>query len=198
MIENRAVGIKSREVYEAPAAIALIDRALGARGRRADEGRGADQAAARAALDGDRLRGALVQPGARGDRRLRRHDAGARHGRGARSSCGRTPRSSPGAARRTCCTPSELASYGTGETFPHEAAEGFIRISALETELARRPGACRDQGIIRRVTTLVRPGRERVSTRCLAVPARRRRRAAPVRLRGDRRARPAPRTPRGC
>src|SRR5262249_38635463 len=30
----------------------------------------------------------------------------------------------------------ELASYGTGETFPHEAAEGFIRISALETELA--------------------------------------------------------------
>ena len=29
----------------------------------------------------------------------------------------------------------ELASYGTGETFPHEAAEGFIRISSLETEL---------------------------------------------------------------
>jgi argininosuccinate synthase len=29
----------------------------------------------------------------------------------------------------------ELASYGLGETFPHEAAEGFIRISSLETEL---------------------------------------------------------------
>ena len=29
----------------------------------------------------------------------------------------------------------QLASYATGETFPHEAAEGFIRISALETEL---------------------------------------------------------------
>jgi argininosuccinate synthase len=29
----------------------------------------------------------------------------------------------------------ELASYGTGETFPHEAAEGFIRIASLETEL---------------------------------------------------------------
>ena len=28
-----------------------------------------------------------------------------------------------------------LASYGAGETFPHEAAEGFIRIAALETEL---------------------------------------------------------------
>ena len=29
-----------------------------------------------------------------------------------------------------------LASYGTGETFPHDAAEGFIRIAALEVELA--------------------------------------------------------------
>jgi argininosuccinate synthase len=29
-----------------------------------------------------------------------------------------------------------LASYGTGETFPHAAAEGFITVSALETELA--------------------------------------------------------------
>ena len=28
-----------------------------------------------------------------------------------------------------------LASYATGETFPHEAAEGFIRLAALETEL---------------------------------------------------------------
>ena len=30
----------------------------------------------------------------------------------------------------------KLASYGNGETFPHEASEGFIRISSLETELA--------------------------------------------------------------
>ena len=29
-----------------------------------------------------------------------------------------------------------LASYGAGETFPHQAAEGFIQIAALETELA--------------------------------------------------------------
>jgi argininosuccinate synthase len=29
----------------------------------------------------------------------------------------------------------ELASYGDGESFPHDAAEGFIRISSLETEL---------------------------------------------------------------
>ncbi len=29
-----------------------------------------------------------------------------------------------------------LASYGAGETFPHAAAEGFVQIAALETELA--------------------------------------------------------------
>jgi argininosuccinate synthase len=29
-----------------------------------------------------------------------------------------------------------LASYAPGETFPHEAAEGFVRIASLETELA--------------------------------------------------------------
>jgi argininosuccinate synthase len=29
-----------------------------------------------------------------------------------------------------------LASYRTGETFPHAAAEGFIKISSLEVELA--------------------------------------------------------------
>jgi argininosuccinate synthase len=29
-----------------------------------------------------------------------------------------------------------LASYAEGETFPHEAAEGFVRIASLETELA--------------------------------------------------------------
>ena len=29
-----------------------------------------------------------------------------------------------------------LASYAIGETFPHEAAEGFIRLASLEAELA--------------------------------------------------------------
>ena len=29
----------------------------------------------------------------------------------------------------------ELASYSTGETFPHQAAEGFITLQALEVEL---------------------------------------------------------------
>jgi argininosuccinate synthase len=29
-----------------------------------------------------------------------------------------------------------LASYAEGETFPHQAAEGFIALHALETELS--------------------------------------------------------------
>jgi argininosuccinate synthase len=37
-----------------------------------------------------------------------------------------------------------LASYGTGETFPHEASGGFIRILALEVELA----AARQRGSV--------------------------------------------------
>ena len=78
MIENRAVGIKSREVYEAPGAIALIAAHSALEDVAPDEGRGAPQAAARAALDGARVRGALVQPRARGDRRVRRLDAAAR------------------------------------------------------------------------------------------------------------------------
>jgi argininosuccinate synthase len=39
----------------------------------------------------------------------------------------------------------ELASYETGETFPHEAAEGFIRIAALETELHAARGRAKIQ-----------------------------------------------------
>jgi argininosuccinate synthase len=30
----------------------------------------------------------------------------------------------------------KLASYGAGETFPHAAAEGFVKIASLEVELA--------------------------------------------------------------
>jgi argininosuccinate synthase len=135
MIENRAVGIKSREVYEAPAAITLIaahsaleDVVLTkdeARIKRGLEQRwtelvyeGLWYSPAREAID------AFVDTTQRlvtGDVRVELR---------------------PGAAvvtgRRSehMLYAEQLASYGTGETFPHEAAEGFIRIAALETELA--------------------------------------------------------------
>ncbi|MBM2821624.1 MAG: argininosuccinate synthase [Thermoleophilia bacterium] len=134
MIENRAVGIKSREVYEAPGAIMLITAhsALEDVVLTKDEGRlkrpleqrwteivyeGRWHSPAREAID------AFVdstQELVTGEVRLElRPNAAVVTGR-------RSPHMIYAA---------DLASYGTGETFPHDAAEGFIRISSLETEL---------------------------------------------------------------
>ena len=142
MIENRAVGIKSREVYEAPAAIVLVtahsaleDVVLTkdeARIKRGLEQRwtelvyeGLWYSPAREAID------AFVDVTQRfvtGEVRLElRPGAGVVTGR----------------RSEQMLYAEQLASYGTGETFPHEAAEGFIRIAALETELAAARGRAR-------------------------------------------------------
>jgi argininosuccinate synthase len=144
MVENRAVGIKSREVYEAPAALTLVtahsaleDVVLTkdeARLKRPLEQRwteivyeGRWFSPAREAID------AFVdstQELVTGEVRVElRPNAAVVTGR-------RSP---------YMLYAADLASYGAGETFPHEAAEGFIRISALETELhaARERAATR-------------------------------------------------------
>jgi argininosuccinate synthase len=135
MVENRAVGIKSREVYEAPAAIALIEahRALEDLVLTKAELRLKRQlevtwtelvyeghwfSPAREAID------AFVDATQRvveGDVRLSLQAVAA-------IVVGR--RSEQALYAET------LASYAPGETFPHEAAEGFVRIASLETELA--------------------------------------------------------------
>jgi len=135
MIENRAVGIKSREVYEAPAAIALITAhsALEDVVLTKDEARikrGLEQrwtelvyeghwfSPAREAID------AFVektQELVSGEVRLELRP-GVPVVTGRRS--------------EQMLYAEQLASYGTGETFPHEAAEGFLRIVSLEAELA--------------------------------------------------------------
>ena len=136
MIENRVVGIKSRELYEAPAALTLIAAHHALEDLVLTQGRAARRSASsrsgrtlvydglwfsplRAAID------AFVDA-----------DAGARRPARCGWSCGRRRRSSPAAARRHALYAESLASYGAGETFPHEAAEGFIRLAALEAELA--------------------------------------------------------------
>jgi argininosuccinate synthase len=135
MIENRAVGIKSRELYEAPAAIVLIEahRALEElvltkgelHAKRELEPRWASLV-----YDGlwfSPLRSAYdaffaeTQRLVTGEVRLVLR-AGTATVTGRRS--------------EFALYAEELASYATGETFPHDAAEGFIRISALETVLA--------------------------------------------------------------
>ena len=151
MIENRAVGHQEPRGVRGARRDDAHRGALGPRGRRAHEGRGAAEAPARAALDRDRLRGPLVQPGPRGDRRLRRRDPGARQRGGPAGAAGeRRGRDRPALAEHMLYA-AELASYGAGETFPHDAAEGFIRVSSLETELTRGPRAA--AGHNRRVTT---------------------------------------------
>jgi len=134
MIENRAVGIKSREVYEAPGAVTLITAHAAledvvltkdeARLKRPLEQRwteivyeGRWFSPAREAID------AFVdatQDLVTGEVRVELR-----------------PNVAVVTGRRSAHAiyAAQLASYGTGETFPHEAAEGFIGISSLETEL---------------------------------------------------------------
>jgi argininosuccinate synthase len=135
MIENRAVGIKSRELYEAPAAITLITAHEALEDLVLTKGelvakRELEPKWAKLVYDGlwfspvreayDALF-AATQRLVTGDVRVELQ---------------------PGAAvvtgRRSehALYAEALASYGTGETFPHEAAAGFIRIAALEVELA--------------------------------------------------------------
>ena len=135
MIENRAVGIKSREVYEAPAALVLIQAhsALEDVVLTKGEARTKHQLEVRwtelvyEGLWFSPLREAIdafvdkTQELVSGEVRVELR-----------------PNASVVTGRRSenMLYAEQLASYGTGETFPHEAAEGFIKISSLETELA--------------------------------------------------------------
>jgi argininosuccinate synthase len=134
MVENRAVGIKSREVYEAPAAIVLIEahRALEdivltkaeLQIKRSLETRWTELvydglwfSPAREAID------AFVdttQEPVEGDVRVSLR-AGAAVVTGRRS--------------EQALYTHTLASYSPGEMFPHGAAAGFVEIAALESEL---------------------------------------------------------------
>jgi argininosuccinate synthase len=135
MIENRAVGIKSRELYEAPAAMTLIEA----------HGALEDLVLTKAELDLKRELSAkwaqLVYQGlwfspvreaidafVATTQQLVTGEVRVQLAAGAATVTGR--RSEFALYAET------LASYGTGETFPHAAAEGFITVSALETELA--------------------------------------------------------------
>ncbi|HET9508340.1 MAG TPA: argininosuccinate synthase [Gaiellaceae bacterium] len=134
VIENRVVGIKSREIYEAPAAIALIEahRALEDVVLTKDElrcKRGLEVRWTELVYEGlwfSPLREAIdafvdaTQARVAGEVRLAlRPNAAVVVGR----------RSENALYAET------LASYGEGETFPHAAAEGFIALHALETDL---------------------------------------------------------------
>ena len=139
MVENRAVGIKSREVYEAPAALVLIEahRALEdlvLTRAELQEKRRLEDRWATLVYEGhwfSPLRTAIdafvdvTQEVVDGDVRVELQPAAAVV----------TGRRSP-----QTLYAETLASYGAGETFPHAAAEGFVQIAALEAELAAARG----------------------------------------------------------
>jgi argininosuccinate synthase len=135
MIENRAVGIKSRELYEAPAAMTLIaaHRALEdlvLTRAELETKRWVEDRWARTVYDGlwfSPVREALdafveaTQELITGEVRVELRSAAAVVN---------------GRRSEHALYAESLASYATGETFPHEAAAGFIRIASLEAELA--------------------------------------------------------------
>jgi argininosuccinate synthase len=135
MIENRAVGIKSREVYEAPAAITLITAhsALEDVVLTKDEARikrGLEQTWTELVYEGLWFSPAREAVDAFVDRTQELVEGEVR--------VELRPNAAVVTGRRSpnMLYAEQLASYGTGETFPHAAAEGFIRIASLEVELA--------------------------------------------------------------
>ena len=135
MVENRAVGIKSREVYEAPAAIALIEA------HRALEDvvltkaelrikRQLEVAWTELVYEGQWYNPARMAIDAFVDTTQDLVDGDVRLLLQAGSAIV-VGRRSPNALYAET-----LASYSPGETFPHAAAAGFVRIASLEAELA--------------------------------------------------------------
>jgi len=135
MIENRVVGIKSRELYEAPAALtaiaahqALEDLVLTKAELVAK--RELEPKWARLVYDGLWFSPARAAYDAFFTETQKLVDGEVR--------MTLRPGSAVVSGRRSehALYAESLASYGSGETFPHDAAEGFIRLAGLETELA--------------------------------------------------------------
>ena len=80
MIEDRLVGIKSREIYEAPAALALITAHRDLESLTLERAVAREKRPSGVDLGRPRLRGPLVLAAARGDRCVRGHDRRSRDG----------------------------------------------------------------------------------------------------------------------
>jgi argininosuccinate synthase len=135
MIENRAIGIKSRELYEAPAAITLITA------HQALEDLVLTKAELHAKRELEPKWAKLLYDGLWFSPLRVAYDAFFAATQELITGEVRVSLQ-PGlpvvTGRRSehALYAESLASYGTGETFPHNAAEGFIRLAALEVELA--------------------------------------------------------------
>jgi argininosuccinate synthase len=134
MLENRAVGIKSRELYEAPAALTLIEA------HRSLEDLVLTKGELHAKRELEPRWAKLVYDGLWFHPLRTAYDAFFAATQELVSGEVRVllqPSAPAVVGRRSehALYAESLASYGAGETFPHEAAEGFIRVTTLETEL---------------------------------------------------------------
>ncbi len=134
MIENRTIGIKSRELYEAPAAISLIEA------HRALEELVLTKGELHAKRDLEPRWAKLVYDGQWFAPVRRAYDAFFAETQALVDGEVRMLLQAGTAVVQGRRSPNALyaetlASYGTGETFPHDAAAGFIRLAALEVEL---------------------------------------------------------------
>jgi argininosuccinate synthase len=141
-IENRVVGIKSRELYEAPAALLLIAAHKALEDLVLTKG----ELVAKRELEPRWAQ--LVYDGLWFSSVWRAYDAFFAETQKLVTGEVRVALQAGSAVvtgRRSehALYAEALASYATGETFPHEAAEGFIKLAGLESELAaardRRP-----------------------------------------------------------
>jgi argininosuccinate synthase len=137
MVENRAVGIKSRELYEAPAAMTLIEA------HRALEDLVLTKAELRTKRELEHVWANLVYEGLWFSPLRHALDAFVDTTQELVSGEVRVelrPNAAIVSGRRSeyALYAETLASYAEGETFPHEASEGFIRLASLEVELAAR------------------------------------------------------------
>jgi argininosuccinate synthase len=135
LIENRAIGIKSRELYEAPAAITLISA------HQALEDLVLTKAELLAKRELEPKWAKLVYDGLWFSPLREAYDAfidATQELVAGEVRVSLSPNTPIVTGRRSpyALYAETLASYGAGETFPHDASEGFIRLAALEVELA--------------------------------------------------------------
>lgn len=140
MIEDRVIGMKSREVYECPASVTLIaaHKAMERLVLTRDELRfkaGCDQKYAELVYDGlwmSPLRSALDAFNA---------DLAPRMSGLVRMSLFQGVATVTGAQSPFALYAESLATYGNGDAFDHHAADGFIKLHGLPLEIHARAGA---------------------------------------------------------
>ena len=127
MVEDRLVGIKSREIYEAPGAIALIAAHSGAGERLRRARPGPVQAAGRAALDRAGLRRPVVLAAQAAPRRLHRPRPRCTVTGDVRMTLHGGRAVVTGRRSEPRCTTTTLATYDTGDIFDQSAGQGLRR-----------------------------------------------------------------------